>query len=44
MLALIGFWHNHPGGAAEPSEIDRATMRDLPPVRTGAQRLRCSLC
>jgi proteasome lid subunit RPN8/RPN11 len=29
MLALIGFWHNHPGGEATPSELDEATMRDL---------------
>lgn len=27
-LTLIGFWHTHPGGSAEPSEVDRATMRE----------------
>jgi hypothetical protein len=29
MVALIGFWHNHPSGSATPSDIDQATMRDL---------------
>lgn len=29
MLALIGFWHTHPGSAAAPSDEDRATMREL---------------
>jgi proteasome lid subunit RPN8/RPN11 len=29
ILALIGFWHNHPGDSAAPSDIDRATMREL---------------
>lgn len=28
MLTLIGFWHTHPGGSAEPSDEDRATMRE----------------
>jgi hypothetical protein len=27
MLSLIGFWHAHRGGSAEPSEEDQATMR-----------------
>ena len=29
MLALIGFWHSHPGGDAAPSNLDEATMREL---------------
>jgi proteasome lid subunit RPN8/RPN11 len=29
MLALVGFWHTHPGSAAAPSDEDRATMREL---------------
>jgi proteasome lid subunit RPN8/RPN11 len=29
MLALIGFWHNHPEGSAAPSDVDQATMQEL---------------
>ena len=28
MLTLIGFWHTHRGASVEPSEEDRATMRE----------------
>jgi proteasome lid subunit RPN8/RPN11 len=28
LLTLIGFWHTHPGGSADPSDEDRATMRE----------------
>jgi proteasome lid subunit RPN8/RPN11 len=28
MLTLIGFWHTHRGASAEPSDEDRATMRE----------------